>query len=40
MGCQSDLKRAINREIIIYSANMYYVNLLPKGFRLSASSEA
>ena len=29
----------INREIIINSANMYYVNLLPKRFRLSASSE-
>ena len=32
-------KRAINEKIIINSANMYVVNLLPKSFRLSASSE-
>ena len=29
----------INREIIINSAYMYLVNLLPKHFRLPASSE-
>ena len=39
MGCLNDLKLAINREIIINSANMYLVDLLPKRFRLSASSE-
>ena len=39
MGCLNDLKLAINGEIIINSANMYLANLLPKRFRLSASSE-
>ena len=29
----------MNGEIIINSANMYLINLLPKRFRLSASSE-
>ena len=32
-------KWALNRTIIIYSANMYLVNLLLKRFRLSASSD-
>ena len=39
MGCQNDLKWAIKGEIIINSANMYSVNLLPKRFLLSASSD-
>ena len=39
MGCLNDLIWAINGEIIIYSANMHLVNLLPKRFRLSASTE-
>ena len=39
MGYYNDLKFVINGQIIINSANMYLVNLLPKRFRLSASSE-
>ena len=39
MGCYNDLKLVINGEIIINSANMYLINLLPKHFRLSDSSE-
>ena len=39
MGCQNDLYWAINGELTINSAYMYLVNLLPKRFRLSASSE-
>ena len=35
----NDLKLVINGEIIINSANVYLINLLPKRFRLSASSE-
>ena len=38
MGCYNDLKLVINGEIIINSAYMYLINLLPKRFRLSASS--
>ena len=34
-----DLKWAITGEIIINSANMYLVNLLPKRFRLLAPAE-
>ena len=37
--CSNSADIGINGEIIINSANMYLINLLPKRFRLSASSE-
>ena len=42
MGCLNYLKWIINGEIIIYNArvaSLYLENLLPKRFRISASSE-
>ena len=39
MRCLNDVKLAINRAVIINSANMYLVNLLHKRFRLSALFE-
>ena len=38
MGCLNDLKWAINGDIMVNNANML-INLLPKRFRLLASSD-